>query len=236
MLHSFLTGGMLLMAALTSAVASPNLSADGLMPRQAAGTLEAVPNASPLTFKYTTAQPSNRNYIGVWSAEDQDAPRTPLLVYRYAPGSDRTIQIPLPDDLPAGKYKAWLISDAGRIIAGPTEAGFGVCVKPGSSTCLDGTVCSGGTPQCTVDAREAKVICCQAGQKAFYGQCYDAPNGDDIDVCLYSQDKNNRGSGQVCNRSQNNYCACLAGVNWSACKCCRATQYLSGSTAQCVNK
>ncbi|OAA69165.1 Argonaute complex, subunit Arb1 [Cordyceps fumosorosea ARSEF 2679] len=43
-------------------------------------------------------------------------------------------------------------------------------------------------------------------------------------------------TGQVCDLTQNNYYACLAGDSWSAYKCCGATQYLSGSTGNCVDK
>lgn len=205
-----------------------------LTPRQQPSTLVFVPSGSPLTFQYTTNQPANNNYIGIWSDDDQDAPATPFLVYRSARGASGTIQIPMPDDLHAGKYNAWLITHAGTVLAGPAPATFGVCAKPGESACLDGTVCAGRTPQCTVDAREAKAICCAAGQKAFYGKCYDAPNGIDIDVCVYSQ--KDRTSGQVCNRTDNKYCACLAGGSYAACKCCKATQYLAGSSGECVDK
>ncbi len=228
---------VLFIAALGDAVASPNLSADTLAPRQQSGTLTYIPGGPPLTFNYSCPTPSPQNFIGVWSAANPRAPRGSSLISAYVSDSAGTVVIPFLDSLPAGQYLAWFVSAEDYNFAGPISVNFGNCVKPGSSVCLDGTVCSGGAPQCTVDARNPNTtICCAAGQKAFYGNCYDAPNGDDIDVCLYSQNEDERWTGQVCDLTQNNYCACLGGESWSACKCCEATQYLSGSTGNCVDK
>ncbi|KAF1736404.1 hypothetical protein CRV24_002011 [Beauveria bassiana] len=103
----------------------------------------------------------------------------------------------------------------------------------GSTVCLDGKVCSGSTPQCTVDARERWPICCAEGQKAFYGQCWDVPNGnDDIDVCVSER----RREGTLCNLTKNYYCACLPGTLRSNCRCCRSDQSLDFYTSYCADR
>ncbi|KAM3499398.1 hypothetical protein MY10362_007345 [Beauveria mimosiformis] len=228
---------VLFIAALGNAVSSPNLFADTLAPRQQPGTLTYIPGAPPFTFNYTCTTPSADNSIAVWSAVDPKCTTLAALATAWVSDSAGTALVPIPDSLPGGQYLAQLLSPQENVIAAPVIFDFGKCVRPGSSVCLDGTVCSGAAAQCTVDARNPNTtICCAAGQKAFYGNCYDAPNGDDIDVCLYSQYEDERWTGQVCDLTQNNYCACLGGQSWSACKCCGATQYLSGSTGNCVNK
>ncbi|EJP70453.1 uncharacterized protein BBA_00083 [Beauveria bassiana ARSEF 2860] len=98
--------------------------------------------------------------------------------------------------------------------------------------CLDSSGCSGSTPQCTVDAREIWPICCGQGQKAFYGQCWDVPNDDDIDVCVAES----RREGTLCSLTQNYYCACIPGTIRSLCRCCRSDQVLDLYTSQCADR
>lgn len=106
----------------------------------------------------------------------------------------------------------------------------GKCAEPGSNACSDGkTVCSGKNSQCTVDVTVfvgkdggavADTVCCEPGQKAINGKCYDGKAK--IMPCY-------RGP---CDWSQNVYCAWNVGNGDS--RCCKMNEYYAGNS--CVRK
>ncbi|KAK8143501.1 hypothetical protein G3M48_007162 [Beauveria asiatica] len=78
------------------------------------GSIE-VRSTSPLTIRYSTSQPDDRNWIGIYPAVDGGGPDNQQLgakasvKWAYAPGLDGTVTIPT-DGLPGGDYKAYFLA------------------------------------------------------------------------------------------------------------------------------
>ncbi|KAL7793761.1 hypothetical protein V8C37DRAFT_377255 [Trichoderma ceciliae] len=107
----------------------------------------------------------------------------------------------------------------------------GKCADSSSNLCFDGkTICSGTTPQCTVNVSVfvdstggavSNIVCCANGQKALNGKCY---AGNAKLIPCYQDGPCDWGLGY--------YCAWNAGNADS--KCCKLDEYYKGT--QCVKK
>ncbi|KAJ3495153.1 hypothetical protein NLG97_g3598 [Lecanicillium saksenae] len=73
-------------------------------------------STSPLTIRYSTSQPSDRNWIGVWPTVNGGGPENQRQgvnassKWTYTPGLDGTVTIPT-DGLAAGDYTAYFLAD-----------------------------------------------------------------------------------------------------------------------------
>ncbi|KAJ6785709.1 hypothetical protein PWT90_06251 [Aphanocladium album] len=79
------------------------------------GSME-LKSTSPLTIRYSTSQPNDRNWIGIWPVIDGGGPENqqpgskPSVKWNYTPGLDGTITIPT-DGLVSDDYKAYFLSE-----------------------------------------------------------------------------------------------------------------------------
>ncbi|ATY60540.1 exonuclease III [Cordyceps militaris] len=77
-----------------------------------------VLSTSPLAIRYSTSQPDDRNWVGIYAAvngggpDNQQLGAQPSLKWAYAAGLDGTVTLPT-DGLPAGDYKAYFLTRDG---------------------------------------------------------------------------------------------------------------------------
>lgn len=101
--------GVLAFAGAAQAAAVGNQFASGYP-----GSIE-VKLTSPLTIRYSTSQPDDKNWIGIYPAVDGGGPDNQQegtkasVKWAYASGLDGTVTIPT-DGLPGGDYKAYFLA------------------------------------------------------------------------------------------------------------------------------
>ncbi|TQV94352.1 hypothetical protein V2A60_002612 [Cordyceps javanica] len=117
--------GVLALAAAVQAAAVGNQLAAGYP-----GSIQ-VQSTSPLTIRYSTSQPDDRNWIGIYAAvdgggpDDQQLGAKPSLKWVYAGGLSGTATIPT-DGLPGGDYKAYFLARDGYLWQGaPVQFSLG---------------------------------------------------------------------------------------------------------------
>ncbi|EJT69605.1 hypothetical protein GGTG_13221 [Gaeumannomyces tritici R3-111a-1] len=95
-------------------------------PVLAGGSFKLAPaRGAPLTIEYTTDQPNDKNWIGLWRAGDgpvdQKKPTPGSLVWKYTPGRSGKINLPTPG-IPAGKHWLFfLVNDGYEWVSGPID-------------------------------------------------------------------------------------------------------------------
>ncbi|ATY62176.1 hypothetical protein A9K55_008948 [Cordyceps militaris] len=96
----------------------------------------------------------------------------------------------------------------------------GACRDPSYVPCSDGkTICSGDTPQCTINAdifKQGERICCARGQQANSGKCY--PPTARLVACY---------ANGPCDLDKEEYCAWSTTGGYS--RCCKRDQYINNS-------
>ncbi|KAJ2978356.1 hypothetical protein NQ176_g3863 [Zarea fungicola] len=104
-------GALLAFAGAAQAAAIGNQLASGYQ-----GSIE-VQSTNPLTIHYSTSQPDDKNWVGIYSVNgggpDNQTPVSPALKWAYTSGLSGTVTIPT-DGLASGDYKAYFLARDGR--------------------------------------------------------------------------------------------------------------------------
>ncbi|KLU89917.1 hypothetical protein MAPG_08886, partial [Magnaporthiopsis poae ATCC 64411] len=108
-----------------AAASSALLVALQCAPVLAGGSFKLAPaRGAPLTIEYTTDQPNDKNWIGLWRAGDgpvNQKKAEPSLVWKYTPGRSGKISLPTPG-LAAGKHRLFFLANDGYVwVTGPID-------------------------------------------------------------------------------------------------------------------
>ncbi|OAA69888.1 hypothetical protein ISF_03158 [Cordyceps fumosorosea ARSEF 2679] len=91
----------------------------------------SVSSTSPLAIRYSTSQPDDRNWVGIWASvngggpDNQQVGAQPSRKWAYASGLDGTVTLPT-DGLAAGDYTAYFLArDGYNWMAAPVQFSLG---------------------------------------------------------------------------------------------------------------
>ncbi|KAL1960363.1 hypothetical protein VTO42DRAFT_8323 [Malbranchea cinnamomea] len=96
---------------------APASSSGGeLVPKDPTGSLTLSKNHEPFTFDYSTSQPQDTNWIGLYHASGggpvNESYIAPPIVWKYAPDAKGSVHLPV-DYLEPGEYEAYFLAHGG---------------------------------------------------------------------------------------------------------------------------